>query len=380
VKTLVPGLPDVVRSTMKVDIDYLDPLDRTQQRQALDGARIADLDLDDNAFWTAIQRWGDDRDEVLSKLARALSATPQAAESLRRRTRVKIDDFEKALEKLWIHGGVRGVTEDLLTKGHDAWVGPYEAQRQQRVEQLALMARFAESHRCRMLSLVQHFGDQADSGQACGRCDVCAPVECIAARFEAPTSAELKVMNEVLARLTAMPGQSSGRLSREVLGDAPEARPRFERLIGGLVRAGQLRVEEATFEKDGKTIPYHRLYPVGRGDPARARLTPSSLPAPERPTRAPRRKGAPRRDTAPRTPSVALPSSGASAGLVEKLRAWRLEEARRRRVPAFRVLTNRALIAVAEARPTTPDALRTVKGLGPKVLKESGAQLVALCR
>jgi hypothetical protein len=48
VKTLVPGLPDVVRSSMKVDIDYLDPLDRTQQRQALDGARIADLDLDDD--------------------------------------------------------------------------------------------------------------------------------------------------------------------------------------------------------------------------------------------------------------------------------------------------------------------------------------------
>lgn len=32
------------------------------------------LDLDDNAFWTAIQRWRDDRDEVLSRLARGVEA------------------------------------------------------------------------------------------------------------------------------------------------------------------------------------------------------------------------------------------------------------------------------------------------------------------
>jgi DNA topoisomerase-3 len=318
---------------------------------------------------------------VLSKLARALSDAPQDAETLRRRTRVKIDEFEKALEKLWIHGGVRGVTEDQLTKGHDAWQAPYEAQRRQRVEQLALMARFAEGHRCRMLSLVQHFGDQADSGKPCGRCDVCAPSDCIAARFETPTSAELVVMNEVLARLASLPGQSSGRLCREVLGDAPDARPKFERLVGGLVRAGQLRVEEATFEKDGKTIPYHRLYPVGQPDAQRARLAPKSQPAPERTARGrkPRRvRGGGKREG--RSPAVELPSSGANAGLVATLRAWRLEEAKRRRVPAFRVLTNRALVAVAEARPTTSQALLNVKGLGPKVVKDSGAAILSLCR
>lgn len=47
----MPALPDVVRSTMKVDIDYLDPLDRTQQRPALDARKLPDLDdaLDDDA-------------------------------------------------------------------------------------------------------------------------------------------------------------------------------------------------------------------------------------------------------------------------------------------------------------------------------------------
>ncbi|MDP3504670.1 MAG: DNA topoisomerase 3 [Myxococcales bacterium] len=313
---------------------------------------------------------------VLAKLAKALSDAPQDSESLRRRTRVKIDDFEKALEKLWIHGGVRGVTEDQLTKGHDRWQAPYEAQRKLRVEQLALMARFAEGHQCRMVSLVKHFGDQTDDGAPCGKCDVCAPAQCIAARFDAPTSQELMVMSEMLARLQAMPGQSSGKLCREMLGDAPEARTGFERLVRGLARGGQLRVEDAVFVKDGQSIPYHRLYVIGAGDPARARLTPKSLPAPERQARV---RGKPRSRKASRTPAVELPSTGANAGLVETLRAWRLAEAKKRRVPAFRVLTNRALVAVAEARPTSSQALLSVKGLGPKVVQQSGRQLIELC-
>jgi len=57
-----------------------------------------------------------------------------------------------------------------------------------------------------------------------------------------------------------------------------------------------------------------------------------------------------------------------------------LQEAKRRRVPAFRVLTNRVLVAVAEARPTSTAALRSVQGIGPKALKDVGEQLVALCR
>lgn len=78
-------------------------------------------------------------------------------------------------------------------------------------------------------------------------------------------------------------------------------------------------------------------------------------------------------------PAVELPSSGASAALVATLRTWRLEEARRKRVPAFRILTNRALVALAQARPRTSQALRDVSGIGPKVAKTYEAQLLGLC-
>ncbi len=313
---------------------------------------------------------------VLKKLARALNDVPQDSETVRRKARISMDDFEKALEKLWIHGGVKGVTEDALTRGHDNWPGPYAEQRKLREEQLALAAKFAESHRCRMVSLVQHFGDQADSGKPCGTCDVCAPASCIGASFEAPSASEVTVLSEILARLRTAPGSASGRLCRDLLGEAPEARPRFERLLSGLVRAGQVRVEDDVFEKDGRRIQFHRLYLVGRGTLENVRL-PAELPPVQVKGRAPkkeRRRRGSRRES--RQPAVELPENA----LVSKLRTWRLEEAKRRRVPAFRVLTNRALVAVAEARPQSEQALRGLEGVGPKVVKDFGAQIVALCR
>ena len=48
-------------------------------------------------------------------------------------------------------------------------------------------------------------------------------------------------------------------------------------------------------------------------------------------------------------------------------------------MPAFRVLTNRALVAVADARPRSVQALQQVTGVGPKLAKDAGAALVGLC-
>jgi DNA topoisomerase-3 len=89
-------------------------------------------------------------------------------------------------------------------------------------------------------------------------------------------------------------------------------------------------------------------------------------------TKRPRRKSS-------RTPAVTLPATGPTAPLVASLRAWRLQESKKKRVPAFRVLTNRALVAIAEARPNSAASLQGVNGVGPKLLQTYGAQLVALC-
>jgi DNA topoisomerase-3 len=244
------------------------------------------------------------------------------------------------------------------------------------------MARFAEGHQCRMLALVQHFGDLEDSGEPCGKCDVCAPQACIGAQVAAPGADELTLLSQVLERVRAQPGQAVGRLCRELLGEEPSARHRFERLLGGLVRGGQVKVLADSFEKDGKRIDFQRLQPGPRAhEGVGAVRLPSVAPLPKvRGGGGGSKKAKPsRRRGAARTPAVELPSTGASAALVASLRAWRLTEAQKKRVPAFRILTNRALVAIAQARPQSAQALRGVPGVGPKVVQTYSAQLITLC-
>jgi DNA topoisomerase-3 len=64
--------------------------------------------------------------------------------------------------------------------------------------------------------------------------------------------------------------------------------------------------------------------------------------------------------------------------LVEALKAWRLAEARRRRIPAFRILTDRVLGAIAAVRPRDSEALMAIQGVGPKLVERYGTQLLAL--
>jgi superfamily II DNA helicase RecQ len=246
-------------------------------------------------------------ESALEQLFTALGSRPVNAQTLRKKVRSSRPVFEKALEKLAIHGGVRGVAEGRLVRGDDAWRAAYAAQRRLRLEQLALMAKFAAGSGCRMLSLVEHFGDQQDSGLPCGTCDACAPATTI--KGQAPSLHPARV--------------------------SPREKPARKRAAARKGRRG----------KSSSTTPRRRVSRRGGSS----------------------------------SPSVALPATGPSAPLVAALRAWRLQESKQRRVPAFRVLTNRALVAIAEARPCSTASLRAVTGVGPKLLQTYGAQLVGLC-
>src|SRR5262249_43307426 len=72
------------------------------------------------------------------------------------------DALDKALEKLWIHGGAQVDYAENVSRGHDHWRDSYIAQFDQKQRQLDLMLRFAESNQCRMAALVRHFGDLAN--------------------------------------------------------------------------------------------------------------------------------------------------------------------------------------------------------------------------
>ncbi|OJT25253.1 recombinase RecQ [Archangium sp. Cb G35] len=372
---------------------------------------------------------------VLERIYRAAREEQEPKESLAARARVAVDTFDKALEQLWIHGGVEISPDESVRRGKPGWAASYAAQREHKHSQLEHMARYAESHGCRMKHLVDHFGDLQDSGAECGLCDVCAPDTCATLRFGEPTASELHALGRILEALHERDAQATGRLHRELFGEALPRRD-FERLLGGLVRAGLVRLSEDTFEKDGQSITFQRVSLTAEGrrthEPAPGQVQLPRLPdeAPARKRRGSRTKGsraeggrkkASRRkesaaggrrkrqaleraepayyaaqDEARPTPvprgrealTRALERSrrsGETLGvgtpspqLVEALKAWRLAEARRRRVPAFRILTDKVLGAIATARPRDGLALQRVHGVGPKLAERYGEAILGL--
>ena len=78
-----------------------------------------------------------------------------------------------------------------------------------------------------------------------------------------------------------------------------------------------------------------------------------------------------------------VPSSGGASGhpaLVNALRSWRSEIARKRGVPAYVVLHDATIDGIAASRPTTLDQLRDIPGIGDKKLEHYGDELVALVK
>ncbi len=64
--------------------------------------------------------------------------------------------------------------------------------------------------------------------------------------------------------------------------------------------------------------------------------------------------------------------------LVDRLKAWRLERARSQGVPAFVVFNDRTLEAIVSARPSSPEDLLEVPGIGPAKLEAYGDDLLDL--
>jgi DNA topoisomerase III len=62
----------------------------------------------------------------------------------------------------------------------------------------------------------------------------------------------------------------------------------------------------------------------------------------------------------------------------DSLRRWRLSEAKRRGVPAFRIFSDQVLKAVADKRPATAAELLAIPGLGISTVEKYGAQIYRL--
>jgi len=251
------------------------------------------------------------------------------------------------------------------------------------------MIRFAEGNQCRMMALVRHFGDRSDGATGCGECDFCAPAKCVAQRFRTATDVERAALYRVLSAMRSIRARSTGKLYAELYPGNEISRDNFEEILGAMARADLLSFADAVFEKEGKQIPYRTisLTPAGH---ATNETTPVLFVMKEGPRPASKRKPSPKAgrstgsraaaaQTQPGTKERAASVSGSDQHRIEQaLRAWRLSEAKRRRVPAFRIFGDRALHSIAAIAPRNEAELLAVQGIGAGIVKKYGAQIFRL--
>ena len=325
--------------------------------------------------------------ENLNEVFQALRPDPRPVEELRRASSLGDEEFDKALEKLEIHGGARVDFGGMVTLGRPDWKRTYAIQAQHRREQLEKVLRFTDSQECRMSVLVRHFGDEADARRGCGKCDVCDPAGAELRLFRRATAWERQRVQDIVEALRNTAYKTVKQLRDDLDWSDTISRDDFEELLSAMARAGLIAVENAEFEKDGRVIPYRRISLTTEGLEVRP-MTPVPLlisdgvveefgggarkPARERKQKERRSAG----DAQPK----ALELNAESEALAERLKEWCAAEAKRLRLPPFFILNGRTLRRVAAAKPRTTSQLLAIEGMGEAKVEKFGAAILELCR
>jgi ATP-dependent DNA helicase RecQ len=327
---------------------------------------------------------------------------------LKKRTPIDRDTLDRTIEKLLvagvalmdINGDVR--VADDQQPGKAKWQSAYETQVAVRRAQIDCMIAFAESADCRMHALVQHFGDTTDKATTCGLCDICNPGDSGSAQTaHQPTAQERAWLREILSALENR-STSTGKLFTDL--HLMKDRKDFDTLLDGLARAALITLTNDTFRTpEGKDITYRKAAITHEGrTPDDATLDTvwlrTNLSAPPSRKKSTTKSGAP---SSPRPgPDRAVlarlggrASSSAKVGsqdagaltpaaehLFTQLRNWRTEQARPTKTPAFMILSDAVLRAIATAAPQNLSALHAIPGMGPTKVDRYGADLIAICR
>jgi len=312
---------------------------------------------------------------------------------LKKRTPIDRDTLDRTIEKLLVagvalmdmNGDVRLADDHHL--GKIKWQSAYETQVAVRRAQIDGMIAFAESTDCRMHALVQHFGDTSDKATTCGLCDICNPGDTGSAQTaHQPTTQERTWLREILSALEHR-STSTGKLFTDL--HLMKDRKDFDTLLDGLARAALITLINDTFRSpEGKDITYRKAAVTHEGrtpddatlDTVWLRTNLSAAPG----KRSRTKSGA---SSSPRTSSSTKAGSqdpatlsSAAEQLFTQLRAWRTEVARPTKTPAFMILGDAVLRAIANSAPQNLSALHAISGMGPTKVDRYGADLIAICR
>ena len=327
--------------------------------------------------------------EHLEQVFHSLGEEPAPVEGLREALNLKLgaEEFDKALEKLEIHGGARVDFGGGVKRGASGWKKTYTTQARYRAEQFEKMVRYASSSECRMAALVRHFGDEQDAGLACGKCDVCDPAGAVLRQFRRATVAERDLVQRIIDELRPADYKAAGTLQRSADAVGLLSRDQFDALLDAMVRAGLIVIEEAEFEKDGQVIRFRKVRLTARGLEVRestvlALLISDGLVAEygerlESAARAKKSKLSAAKSV--RADAAAVKLTAEQEALGARLKEWRAAEAKKLGVPAYVVMHDRTLAAIAAAQPVNPRQLLDVDGMGPSKVEKFGAAILSLC-
>jgi len=331
--------------------------------------------------------------ENLQQVFRALGEEPQMVDDLHAASKLGDEEFDKALEKLEIHGGARVDFGGNVTAGGPGWKKTYSAQQQHRGEQFEKVLRFTTSTECRMAALVRHFGDVEDASRPCGICDVCDPAGAVLRLFRRPTAAERSLMQAIADELRSVDWKATGTLQRSLDATGRMSRSDFDCLLDAMVRAGLIEIEEAEFEKAGEVIRFRKVRLTEAGLELRSTSQVELLisdgvveefGSTKAPVRTKKTKSAAKAGTSKSTATKAadeapIKLTANGEALAGKLREWRATEAKRLRVPAYVVMHDRTLTAIADQRPANLRQLLVINGMGPAKAERFGAAILELC-
>ena len=333
--------------------------------------------------------------DQLSQVFRALGEDPRAVEELRAGSQLGEEEFDKALEKLEVHGGARRDFGGNVTAGGTGWKKAYTIQAQYRAEQFAKVLRYTEQNECRMSALVRHFGDVEDAKQPCGVCDVCDPGGAVLRQFRYATGPEQEIARRIVEELRGVDYKAAGTLQKSLDLVGRISREEYDGLLGAMVHARLLEIEEAEFEKDGQVIKFRKVRLTEAGREVRAGSALELLISDgiveefagraSAPARAKKGKQAAQSraaaSVAAKAPVGAEPVQLTAEGeaLAARIKEWRAAEAKRLKVPAYVVLHDRSLEALARARPRNPRELLEIDGIGPAKVERFGEELLRLC-
>ena len=253
---------------------------------------------------------------------------------------------------------------------------------------LKRMIAFTDHMTCRRVRLLSYFG-QAFS-PPCLNCDVCVPNRTLPASGVRVVEAEQPtVASDCVARMLLQAVDDfGGRFGRGIITDVLLGSQRKQIIEWRLDRAkayGQLRLyrRERIVAWVDELIGRHLMQVTAEEYP-RLRITDAGRQALAADTLLGLSGFAARPATAVTTPDAAdrdakgvVDESGkVDPALLECLRRWRYQKAQALAVPAFWILHNRVLEAIARRSPNTLGELEGVRGIGARKVEQFGGEII----